>query len=103
MALILPLCHKHLLAVAVVAAGLVLELNLVKMVVQEGLGLEHFLELLEQELQVKATMVAVGQVTVLMGLAMVVVAEAQLQQDKPLQEHRKEQVLQETVATELHG
>jgi hypothetical protein len=91
------------LAAEVAVAELVLELSLVQTEVQEVPGRVLSPELLVQELQVKAITEAVALVTVLMGQVMAVAVVVQVQQDKPLQEHRKEQVLQETVATELHG
>jgi hypothetical protein len=91
------------LAAEVAEAGRIVELSLVQMEVRVVLVLEHSLELLVQELQVKEITEVVALVTVLMGLVMAVVVEVLTQQDKLVQEQHQDQVLLETVVTELHG
>jgi hypothetical protein len=91
------------LAAEVAEAGRIVELSLVQTEVRVVLVLEHSLELLVQELQVKEITEVVALVTVLMGRVMAVVVEVLTQQDKLVQEQHQDQVLLETVVTELHG
>jgi hypothetical protein len=91
------------LAAEVAEAGRIVELILVQTEVRVVLVLEHSLELLVQELQVKEITEVVALVTVLMGRVMAVVVEVLTQQDKLVQEQHQDQVLLETVVTELHG